>query len=327
MKNSFAVKPLACALLVLLALAPAQARMRVIERSSEMKIDTVRVAQGMSENMKLDSSFADIVVGDPDIADVVPLTDKSLYILGKRLGRTSVSLYDADKQLLGTLDVEVSYDTTALSTELRKRLPDAKIKVSSVNGRILLTGSAPDAVTLDQAVLIAKQFGAEVVPSVSISRSQQVMLEVRFLEVSRDAGRELSSRLTLNGAGWSATTGFTNLQTGSTPFGTISGTIGRNGRRYDDTVVPAARRAAVLLRHGAEDRLLGRGHRGDRLEYFGGLQQGLGPAITSAAAALAYPRAWALVTAAIGLGLVFYLAAVLAERLAMPWQRPQGEQT
>jgi NitT/TauT family transport system permease protein len=59
-------------------------------------------------------------------------------------------------------------------------------------------------------------------------------------------------------------------------------------------------------------------------EYFGGLQRGLGPAITSAAAASAYPRAWAIVTAAIALGLVFYLVAVLAERLAMPWQRPQG---
>jgi NitT/TauT family transport system permease protein len=56
-------------------------------------------------------------------------------------------------------------------------------------------------------------------------------------------------------------------------------------------------------------------------EYFGGLQKGLGPAITSAAAASAYPRAWAIVTAAIGLGLAFYLAALLAERLAMPWQR------
>ena len=62
-------------------------------------------------------------------------------------------------------------------------------------------------------------------------------------------------------------------------------------------------------------------------EYFGGLQQGLGPAITSAAAASAYPRAWAIVTAAIALGLIFYVAAVLAERLAMPWQRPQGELT
>jgi NitT/TauT family transport system permease protein len=59
-------------------------------------------------------------------------------------------------------------------------------------------------------------------------------------------------------------------------------------------------------------------------EYFGGLQQGLGPGITSAAAASAYPRAWALVTAAIALGLAFYIVAVIAERLAMPWQRPQG---
>jgi NitT/TauT family transport system permease protein len=59
-------------------------------------------------------------------------------------------------------------------------------------------------------------------------------------------------------------------------------------------------------------------------EYFGGLQKGLGPGITSAAAASAYPRAWALVSAAIALGLAFYLLATLAERLAMPWQRPQG---
>lgn len=56
-------------------------------------------------------------------------------------------------------------------------------------------------------------------------------------------------------------------------------------------------------------------------EYFGGLQKGLGPAITSAAAASAYPRAWAVVCAAIVLGLVFYLVALLAERLAMPWRR------
>jgi NitT/TauT family transport system permease protein len=61
-------------------------------------------------------------------------------------------------------------------------------------------------------------------------------------------------------------------------------------------------------------------------EYFGGLQEGLGPGITSAAAASAYPRAWALVVAAIALGLVFYLVAVLAERLAMPWQRQGGVQ-
>lgn len=50
-------------------------------------------------------------------------------------------------------------------------------------------------------------------------------------------------------------------------------------------------------------------------EYFGGLQNGLGSRITSAAANSAYPRAWAYVFGAIVLGLVFYAAALLLERL------------
>jgi len=49
-------------------------------------------------------------------------------------------------------------------------------------------------------------------------------------------------------------------------------------------------------------------------EYFGGLQNGLGSRITSAAANSAYARAWAFVLGAIVLGLVFYLAAYAAER-------------
>jgi NitT/TauT family transport system permease protein len=55
-------------------------------------------------------------------------------------------------------------------------------------------------------------------------------------------------------------------------------------------------------------------------EYFGGLQDGLGARITSAAAFTAYPRAWAFVFGACALGLVFYLTTLLLERLAMPWK-------
>jgi NitT/TauT family transport system permease protein len=55
-------------------------------------------------------------------------------------------------------------------------------------------------------------------------------------------------------------------------------------------------------------------------EYFGGLQNGLGSRITSAAAFTAYPRAWAFVVGACLLGLVFYLTTLLLERLAMPWK-------
>jgi NitT/TauT family transport system permease protein len=59
-------------------------------------------------------------------------------------------------------------------------------------------------------------------------------------------------------------------------------------------------------------------------EYFGGLQDGLGSRITSAAALTAYPRAWAYVVGACVLGLIFYLATLVAERFAMPWRRGQA---
>ncbi|WP_456786546.1 ABC transporter permease [Cellulomonas sp. P5_C5] len=49
-------------------------------------------------------------------------------------------------------------------------------------------------------------------------------------------------------------------------------------------------------------------------EYFGGLQNGLGSRITSAASNSAYARAWAFVLGAILLGLVFYLATLALER-------------
>ena len=56
-------------------------------------------------------------------------------------------------------------------------------------------------------------------------------------------------------------------------------------------------------------------------EYFGGLQNGLGSRIASAAAQSGYPRAWAYVVASIVLGLVFYAVTLLAERAASRWAR------
>ena len=55
----------------------------------------------------------------------------------------------------------------------------------------MLSGTAPDGPTVDKAVTIAKQFGPDVINSVSVHAPQQVMLEVRFVEASRQAGRDL----------------------------------------------------------------------------------------------------------------------------------------
>jgi NitT/TauT family transport system permease protein len=62
-------------------------------------------------------------------------------------------------------------------------------------------------------------------------------------------------------------------------------------------------------------------------EYFGGLQDGLGSRITSAASYTAYARAWAFVVGACVLGLAFYLVTLGLERVVMPWRRRRPDQS
>ena len=83
----------------------------------------VTVTIGKSQDVRTDSSFVDVTVGDPEVADVNPLTDHTLSILGKKIGTTRVSVYAEGKKLIGIFDVEVSYDITRLTNELARRFP------------------------------------------------------------------------------------------------------------------------------------------------------------------------------------------------------------
>lgn len=163
-------------------------------RAGEVELagtSNVSVIVGKSLDVRTNASFVNIAVGDPDVADVNPLTDRSLSILGKKIGTTRVTIYDEQKRLVGIYDVEVTYDVSRLINELRRRFPHAKLRASAVNGRIMLAGEVPDAVTLEQAVTIARQFGPDIINAISVMSPQQVMLEVRFIEISRTAGRDL----------------------------------------------------------------------------------------------------------------------------------------
>lgn len=164
---------------------------RTIQLSAMKRTATIQVPVGKSEDVRFDASFIDIAVSDANIADVSPLTDRGLSILGKKIGTTRVTIYGEGKKLLGVFDVEVSYDISQLSAEITRRFPGSGLKVSSVNGRIMLSGTAPDGIVLDRALVLAKQFGSDAINSVTVAQPQQVMLEVRFVEASRQAGRDL----------------------------------------------------------------------------------------------------------------------------------------
>ncbi len=190
--------------------AGARAQERVVQISGARRTAMVSVAIGKSQDVRTDTNFVDIMVGDPEVADVNPLTDHTLSILGKKIGTTRVSVYGEGKKLVGIFDVEVSYDVTRLTNELARIFPGSRLHATSVNGRIMLTGEVADAVTLDRAVTIARQFGPEIINSVSVMQPQQVLLEVRFVEISRSAGRELGVQW--NRFGQSSTTNIGSQQ-------------------------------------------------------------------------------------------------------------------
>ncbi len=242
---------LACASCAGAALAADKARM--VQLSPEAS-QSLTVAIAATETFRTTSAYVDLVVGDPEIADVMPLTDQSFYIHGRKLGTTTISAYNAARALVGSIEVEVSYNTHRLQAELRRRIPGSRIDVSSINGRIVLSGSVSDSVTIEKAIEFAKQFGNEVVNSMTVSQPQQVMLEVRFIEVSRTAGRDLGIKWDVLGKTFSATTGLGGAPGPSSPFGVILGRILANGATAD--VVVEALEQRGLARRLAEPNLV-----------------------------------------------------------------------
>src|SRR5262245_8032862 len=210
---------------------------RVLQISGASRTATVLVPVGKTEDLRIDAPFTDITVGDPEVADVAPLTDRAISVLGKKVGTTRVTVYAEGRRHVGIFDIEVTYEVSRLAAEVLK-VAGPGIRVSSVNGRIMLSGTAPDAVTLDRAVTIARQFAPEIINTVTVASPQQVMLEVRFIEASRQAGRELgvqwnvfNSRVTSNigsrqPAGRlpiTAPTSPTNIPIGEVAAGVLSG--------------------------------------------------------------------------------------------------------
>src|SRR6476659_723538 len=74
---------------------------RTIQIGAAKRTATVPVYIGKSEDVRTDTSFVEITVGDPDVADVNPLTDRALSILGKKIGTTRVTVYAEGKKLVG----------------------------------------------------------------------------------------------------------------------------------------------------------------------------------------------------------------------------------
>jgi len=152
------------------------------------------LAQQASNKSTSQSPLLDreLFFGNPEIADVVALTNQTVYVLGKQLGTTNLTIYGPRRQLLAVLDLVVSFDVESLKAKLHDVLPGEAIEVRPVNGGILLSGKVTNETSLSEALAIAQQYAPKAVTNaMTVQGSQQVMLQVKFAEVSRNVVRQL----------------------------------------------------------------------------------------------------------------------------------------
>ena len=79
----------------LLTAAPAAAQSGPALPSRDLHAGTLEVPLNKSQVVNADRPIAKAMIGNDDIADILPLTDRSIYVLGKKMGTTSLTLYDA----------------------------------------------------------------------------------------------------------------------------------------------------------------------------------------------------------------------------------------
>jgi pilus assembly protein CpaC len=164
----------------------------VVERTLDKHAGELVVPLNKSQVLKLQQPFVELFVGNPEIADVLALTDQSIYVLGKALGTTNLTIYGPNKSLIGVLDLAVAYDLEGLKAKLHELMPNQKIEVRAANDALVLSGQVANSDDLSRAVQVAERYAPKKVTNfLSVKGSQQVMLKIRFVELSRSVSKEL----------------------------------------------------------------------------------------------------------------------------------------
>ena len=178
-----------------------------------------------------DTPFAELSIANPGIADISTLSDRSIYVLGKTPGRTTLTILGPDARLIANVEVQVTPDVAEFRERLRQVLPGEPIEVRTASDGLVLSGIVSSAAVIDHAVSLANRYAPDRVSNLmSVGGNHQVMLKVRFAEMSRSVGRELGSRFNFDHQRGRRTLvdGSGGLDGGTRALGNAAGALGMN---------------------------------------------------------------------------------------------------
>ena len=208
MRNHWVVKTMRRILifavsLVLMGLAPA------VEQASAQSV--LKIARGLKSNnvavfidravvLESTTRFTEVSVANPEIADVSPLSDRTIYIFGRRRGTTTLTLFGEGGRLVTNVTIKVEADHSELKKRLGQLLPGEPIEVRTANGGLILSGMVSGKAKIDRAMALARAYAGDAVANMmTVGGTQQVMLKVKIAEISRSAGKEIGISLGAEG--------------------------------------------------------------------------------------------------------------------------------
>ena len=183
--------------------------LRVVKKGTA---ETLDVPVNRAIVVESEEPFAEISIANAGIADVSTLSERTIYVLGRAPGMTTLTLFDVAGNLLTNVRVRVAPDVTEFKERLRQILPNEQIEVRTANDGIVLSGTVSSSAKLARALELAERYAPERVSNLmSVGGVQQVMLKVRFAEMNRSVAKNLSASLGFSGG--DVTAGFNGLNT------------------------------------------------------------------------------------------------------------------
>ncbi len=164
----------------------------------------ITLTLGKAQTIDFNLPVSEVLVANPGVVDVGVLTKHRLYLVGNGVGDTNVLIFDQSNNTLASLDVNVSGDQNTLQRALRQYFPEEKIQARTINREVVLTGVVSNPSKAGQVRDLAKRFVAAsqtLVDLMTVEGEQQVMMQVRIVEVRRNVLKEYALDPDISGTG------------------------------------------------------------------------------------------------------------------------------
>ncbi|HEV2300872.1 MAG TPA: type II and III secretion system protein family protein [Stellaceae bacterium] len=156
----------------------------------------IALETGKGTLIRLSRAASTVFVANPDIADVQVKSPSLIYLSAKQPGETVIYAVDANDKVLLRSPVLVEPDLSRVRQSLAGLMPDQRIRVASVAGNVILSGTVASAADAEKARALATSILGEakntkIIDQLVIATPNQVNLRVRIDEVDRSVLKEL----------------------------------------------------------------------------------------------------------------------------------------